>query len=268
MIHYTERVETLMRDLVSRVEALSDIDLSQVLVFGRHGRSDADGPFATCHCLTMPTSPPGYYFWRDRTTGQLTRRSEWFVTKSPEVRVGTRRIAYLVSLTLPRFPDQPLGGTPKAARYPAAPEWTARLDTIVHELYHIDPAAGGLRYVTAADNGTGRFHSPAFFELVTGLVDEYLASDPDPEVYDFLRHDFDGLVARHGGIVATTFRNFPSYPQRYAEVLDVQPDAPDVRVVPVRHPAQPSLYTEGDLCLREFTRDGTRRILAERPRAA
>ena len=57
-------------------------------MFGRFGRSDAEGAFATCHCLTLPESEPGYYFWRDRSTGQLTRRSEWFVTKTPVVRVG------------------------------------------------------------------------------------------------------------------------------------------------------------------------------------
>ena len=57
-------------------------------MFGRFGRADAEGAFATCHCLTLPESEPGYYFWRDRATGELTRRSEWFVTKSPQVRVG------------------------------------------------------------------------------------------------------------------------------------------------------------------------------------
>lgn len=267
MIHYTAHIETLMRDIVSRVEAFDDIDLSRVLVFGRHGRADADGPFATCHCLTLPTSPPGYYFWRDRATGALTRRSEWFVTKSPEVVVGSRRIDYLVSVTLPRFVEQPLGGTPKAARYPAGPEWLARLDTIVHELYHIDPEAGGLRHV-AADNGRGHVHDAGFLDAVAALVQQYLATRPDPAVFEFLRHDFDGLIDAYGRVVATTFRNFPSYPQRYEEVLPEQPDAPAVRVVPIKRPAQPSRYTDADLCLREFTRGGTRRVAAAHSRAA
>jgi hypothetical protein len=267
MIHYTQRIETLMRDVVSRVEALADIDVSLVLVFGRPGRADADGPFATCHCLTLPTSAPGYYFWRDRATGTLTRRSEWFVTKSPEVRVGPRRIAYLVSVSLPRFVDQPLCGTPKAARYPGGPEWIARLDTIVHELYHIDPGACGLRHA-ADDDGRTRSHGAAFFDRVAGFVREYLATRPDPAVYDFLQHDFDGLVARFGGVVATTFRNYPSYPQRYEVVLDTQPEAPDVRVVPVKRPSQPALYTEADLCVREFAREGTRRLRAAAALAA
>ena len=86
-----ERLSLLMQDVVSRVPALSFIDMADVLVFARSGRSNAEGAFATCHCLTLPASEPGYYFWRDRTTGRITRRSEWFVTKSPIVTIGARR---------------------------------------------------------------------------------------------------------------------------------------------------------------------------------
>ena len=85
VIHYTERLTLLMQDIVARVPTLSFIDMKDVLVFARSGRSDADGAFATCHCLTLPASEPGYYFWRDRSSQRITRRSEWFVTKSPAV---------------------------------------------------------------------------------------------------------------------------------------------------------------------------------------
>ena len=88
MMNYTDRLTVLMQDVVSRVPALSFIDMGDVLVFARAGRSNAEGAFATCHCLTLPASEPGYYFWRDRSTSELTRRSEWFVTKSPAVTVG------------------------------------------------------------------------------------------------------------------------------------------------------------------------------------
>src|SRR5262245_11743557 len=100
MINYTERIKRVMQDVVLRTPALTFIDLSEVLVFGRPGRFGADGPFATCHCLTLPETEPGYYFWRDRETGELTRRSEWFVTKTPEVMVAGRRIKYLISFAL------------------------------------------------------------------------------------------------------------------------------------------------------------------------
>ena len=90
MINYTQRIQRLMQDVVSRTPALSFIDLREVLVFGRFGRPGVEGAFATCHCLTLPETEPGYYFWKDRETGELTRRSEWFVTKTPEVRSRAR----------------------------------------------------------------------------------------------------------------------------------------------------------------------------------
>ncbi len=161
MINYTERIALLMQDIVRRTPSLSFIDLSEVLVFARFGRSEAEGAFATCHCLTLPESEPGYFFWRDRDTGELTRRSEWFVTKSPIVRLGETSVKYLISFVLPRFCDQTLERSRKADLYPGAPGWIAKLDTVVHELYHIDPDETGIRRFVRADGSDSmRSHGP------------------------------------------------------------------------------------------------------------
>ena len=128
MINYTERLTLLMHDIVRRVPTLSFINPEEVLVFARAGRSEADGPFATCHCLTLPPSEPGYYFWRDRHSGRITRRSEWFVTKSPRVTIGGREIKYLISFSLPRFCDQSLDRSRKERFYRrASDKWIAKL---------------------------------------------------------------------------------------------------------------------------------------------
>ena len=107
-VNYTGHLTRLMHDIVERVPTLGFIDLSRVLVFARPGRTSADGAFASCHCLSLPPSEPGYFFWRDRTTGDITRRTEWFVTKSPEVSFDGRLMNYLISFALPRFTDQTL----------------------------------------------------------------------------------------------------------------------------------------------------------------
>jgi hypothetical protein len=263
MIHYTERIAVLMRDIVTRVQPLAFIDMSRVLVFARFGRSDADGPFATCHCLTLPASEPGYYFWRDRRTGKVTRRSEWFITKSPEVRLGTRRLEYLISFVLPRFCDQSLTRSRKRIHYPGAPEWMAKLDTLVHELYHIDPQHGGIRRLARADGTySPRSHGPGFYEQVADMVRAYLASGPAPETYDFLRYDFTALQERFSGVVGTTFRNFPSFPQRYREPLPEQPVDPCVHVELLKRPTQPAVYTEADLHVHQFSCRAARRVPA------
>ena len=262
MINYTERIALLMHDVVVRTPRLSFIDLKEVVVFGRFGRSDAEGAFATCHCLTLPESEPGYYFWRDRSTGELTRRSQWFVTKSPQVRVGTTPIKYLISFVLPRFCDQSLERSRKGDLYPAGtPGWIAKLDTIVHELYHIDPDESGIRRVAKSDGtNSPRSHGPMFYEDVAQMVKNYLATNPDPALYAFLEDDFSGITARHGGVVATTFKNFPSFPQRYMEAVDLPTADPFLRVEPLKPPTQPVLYSADDLHIRHFTEAGARRL--------
>src|ERR671931_2601065 len=235
MINYTERLSLLMQDLVSRIPKLSFINPADVLVFARSGRSHAEGAFATCHCLTLPASDPGYYFWRDRSTRRITRRSEWFLTKSPVVTVGGRSIKYMISFALPRYCDQSLDRSRKERFYPGADPWIAKLDTVVHELYHIDPQFAGIRRIEREDGTySANCHGHQFFEQVADMVHTYLNSQPPPTAYEFLRDDFAALERRYGGVVATTFRTFPSFPQRYierlADQLPCDADAEGIRV--------------------------------------
>jgi len=266
MINYTERLTLLMQDVVSRVPALAYIDMADVLVFARAGRSNAEGAFATCHCLCLPASEPGYYFWRDRSTRVLTRRSEWFVTKSPVVTVGTREIKYMISFALPRFCDQSLDRSKKERFYPGADPWIAKLDTVVHELFHIDPDLAGIRRIEREDGTySANCHGQRFFEQVADMVHAYLNSSPSPAVYDFLCEDFTALDSRSGGVVGASFRTFPSFPQRYIERLAIQlpseADAAGVAVEPLRVPRQPTRYTQDDLHVRQFMKDTSRRLI-------
>jgi hypothetical protein len=261
MINYTERIALLMEDVVRRTPSLSCVSLSELLVFGRFGRAAAEGAFATCHCLTLPNSDPGYFYWRDRTTGELTRQSEWFITKSPTVAIGQRRIKYLISFALPRFCDQSLRHSRKAHFYPGAPDWVGKLDTIVHELYHIDPEHAGLRRVKCANGSDSeRAHGPHFYHDVARMVTAYLGSRPDPALIGFLEHDFTALTTRFGGVAATTFRNFPSFPQRYMERFEMPAPEPLVRIERLKPATQPETYTEDDLDIRHFTEQSTRRL--------
>jgi hypothetical protein len=259
MLNYTHAIAGLMRDITRRVPALAFIDLTEVLVFARFGRAGADGPYATCHSLNLPTSEPGYFYWQDPATGSVTRRSEWFVTKSPTVTLHGQRIAYLISFSLPRFCEQTLAHANKEDRYPGGEPWLAKLDTVMHELYHIAPGDAGIRRVVRGDGEeVARCHNTEFFAQVATMVRTYLDSSPDEDVYDFLRHDFSTLRRRHGDVIATAFRQFPSFPQRYHEPLCQQPDAPAATVVPIGRRARPRDFTERDLTLRVFTERGTR----------
>jgi hypothetical protein len=256
MINYTDRISGLVRDIVSRVPRLSYVDADRLLVFARCGRRGASGPVATCHCLSLPPNEPGYYYWRDTETGRMTRRSPWFVTRSPHVTLGGQNLSYMISIALPRFCDQTLSASRKHVYYHAVPEWVAKLDTIVHELYHIDPDLVGIRQVNRRDGcAASGSHGRQFLQEVSDLVREYLATAPDPAGYEFLRYPFAELEARYGGVAGTTFRTFPSFPQRYDEVVpaELAPTLPEaVRVEPLAPITIPTEYSERDLRVRQF----------------
>jgi hypothetical protein len=272
-INYTAHITQLMQDIVARVPELSFINLNRILVFARPGRSSADGPYASCHSLGLPPSEPGYFYWRDNNTGLVTRRTEWFVTKSPEVFVDDQKLNYLISFSLPRFTDQSLARSRKREFYPAnTPHWVAKLDTIVHELYHVDPDQDCLRRFKRADGEySDALHSASFFEDVARMVRAYLASGPDATLLEFLQYDFEGMRARYGGVAGLTFRYFPSYPRRYREVAGDQSLPAEVAAAPVEKfvetvPAK--VWTEEDLQLREFLGSGSRLIETYTPARA
>jgi hypothetical protein len=264
-LNYTGEITRLMQDIVARVPELSFIDLNRVLVFARPGRSSADGAYASCHSLGLPTSDPGYFYWRDKNSGAVTRRTEWFVTKSPEVFVGDQRMNYLISFALPRFTDQNLSRSRKRDLYPqGTPDWVAKLDTVVHELYHVDPDQDCLRRFKRADGEwSDALHSATFFEDVAGMVQRYLSTNPDQRLLEFLKYDFDGLRARYGAVAGTAFRFFPSYPRRYREVAEGQALPAELAAAPVEKfvdavPAK--IWTQDDLQLREFTGTSSRLV--------
>src|SRR6185436_3301072 len=133
-------------------------------------------------------------------------------------------------------------------------------DTIVHELYHIDPASGGIRQFAHADGRRAtRTHAPEFYDDVASMTRAYLATGPDPSLTDFLRWNFQELQVQYGGVTATTFRNFPSFPQRYMSPCEMLPVEAGVKVEPVKRLSQPELYTERDLHVRQFTGRAARR---------
>jgi hypothetical protein len=98
------------------------------------------------------------------------------------------------------------------------------------------------------------------------MVKLYLNTNPDPYLYEFLKLDFDELTKRYGPVAGTAFRSFPSYPQRYTEVLDPQPRAAghdDCRVEPLKLSRTSTVFTERDLTLREFLPHTSRLLLRE-----
>src|SRR4030095_11850576 len=96
------------------------------------------------------------------------------------------------------------------------------------------------------------------------MVNQYLATRPDPATYDFLGYNLSELTDRFGGVVGTAFKSFPSYPQRYMQVLDPQPQPTlDVNCggEPLKVARVQTRFTEDDLVMREFRAGASRRLV-------
>ncbi len=73
----------------------------------------------------------------------------------------------MVSFSLPRFCDQASTSSRKQTHYAGYAPWITKLDTIVHELYHIDPERPGIRRMERADGTcSANCHGQRFFEDV------------------------------------------------------------------------------------------------------
>jgi hypothetical protein len=120
--------------------------------------------------------------------GHLTRRHGPVEYQVQRFFVDDVEMLYVVTFCLPRFLDQ---------------TFEEKLITVFHELYHISPTFDGdLR------RHPGRYavhsHSKDLYDArMAELVKEYVADHPNPGLFEFLRHGYQRLWDRHGGITGT-----------------------------------------------------------------
>ena len=199
---------------------------SEVLVFGRFGRTDAEGAFATCHCLTLPESRAGLLLLagsHDRRADAPIRMVRHEVARG--LRSAAEQIKYLISFVLPRFCDQTLERSRKADLYRPARRagWRSSTRSCTSSITSIrtKPAFAASRAPTAPTHRARTV--PVSTRRSPRWCSAYLATRSRPVAVRIPRADFAALSERYGGVVATTFRNFPSFPQRYMQALDAPP---------------------------------------------
>jgi hypothetical protein len=194
----TDDVALCVHLLGKRVAKLAHLRPAQIV----HGITQARnrsryGVFAECHGLRFKHGA------REMVSG----RNAWVW---PEIRVRGQEILYYITYYLPRFLDLP----------PAE-----RLNTLVHELWHISPRFDGdLRRFP----GRNEYHGASFDREVRALCDEARAQ-LDPERFPFLRWSFDELTARYGGVVGAKLKKFRPrrvHPAELPTNLAVTPQVP------------------------------------------
>ena len=132
--------------------------------------------------------------------------------------IGARDVKYLISFTLPRFCDQSLGSFAQGAVLSPA------TDAVDRQARHRDPRAVSHRSRAERhppDRARGRHVLRATATVRSSsrrsreMVSDYLDTSPDPRGLRFSAARLRRARSAHGGVVGTSFRPFPSYPQRF-----------------------------------------------------
>ncbi len=164
MVDFNESMTRLVGEVASKTEEFRHIRSEQVLVSATFARSPRRAG------LLAYVLPLKY-----RAGSPVERRvrgsKEYHWAMLPVVREG-REILYIVYFMLPRFLHMP---------------FREKLETVVHELYHISPLFNGdLRRF----KGRSVLHGSmkAYDAQVKRLTDAFLAANPDPGSYAFLNY--------------------------------------------------------------------------------
>jgi hypothetical protein len=171
---FTTHIGHLCDDMVARLEQLRHVDMSRVAVsFSQTRSAGKQGMFASL-------TPLRFAGGRIHT---FRRKRRWGIQRLYDP--DGREMLYILTFYLPRFLDLPL---------------REKLTTVLHELWHVGPEfngdvrrLGGRCFAHGASQKQYDVH-------IEALVDRWLALDPPPAIYDFLRLSFRELVAHHGRV--------------------------------------------------------------------
>ena len=211
-----------MQDVVARVPRCRSSTCLTCWCSQGQAVPSAEGAFATCHCL----KPAG-----QRTGILLLARSRLGPRHAPvgmvrdevasrDGRGATHQSPHFVRVAaFPRSVAGPVTqGASLSGRRAVAGE--AR-HGCSRRLYHIDPRG---RAFARSSVGTApappHCHGRRSSKLSPRWSSRISPADRTRPCTIFLRDDFDTLERRCGGVVGTTFRGFPSFPQRYIERLN------------------------------------------------
>ncbi|MGL4595421.1 MAG: hypothetical protein ACRCUY_11905 [Thermoguttaceae bacterium] len=175
--NYTAEIHSVCVDLCRRIPAFSHIDMERVAVsFAQTRHSEPHGVFA---CM-MPMRFEG---------GSLItqQRKRSFTLQRCYKNDGTEYL-YILYFYVPRFIELTL---------------SRKLETIVHELYHIGPKFDGdLRRFPGRCFAHGS-SKKKYDEQVRGFLNHWLKQDPPENLWGFLRADFRTLQAEYGRLRGT-----------------------------------------------------------------
>lgn len=171
---FTTAIRRLCLDITQRMPEFRHIRMEQMAVAFAQARRRVN------HGLQAKLTPLRF------EQGRLTTRRygrDWTVQRLFQ---GDREMLYILTFYLPRFLDH---------------TFQEKMITVLHELYHVSPAFDGdIRRL----EGHYHVHSHSQAEYdreMDRFAKKYLAMDPPPELFSFLRYNFRQLHDHFGGVV-------------------------------------------------------------------
>jgi hypothetical protein len=145
---------------------------------------------AVCYSQTRHSAPVGTFAcvtpmrFKDGKLTKSSRSGE--ITLSRCFSESGEEYLYVIHFYVPRFIELNL---------------SQKLDTIVHELYHISPLFNGdIRRFAGRCSAHGASQKK-YDQIIRGFVEHWLAQNPPPQVWDFLRLNYKELIATHGKLI-------------------------------------------------------------------
>jgi predicted metallopeptidase len=188
---FTANICRLYADIAERCPELNHVDTGRIL-FGftqsRNGRA---------HGLQARVTPMRFH------GGLLVRRYRGVHYQVQRFVVDGQDILYLMTFCLPRFLNQ---------------SFDDKLVTLFHELYHISPRFDGDLRRHAGRYAVHSHSQRRYDQQMAELARAYLATDPDPGLYAFLRLDHAHLRRRYGhvmGVVVPRPKLVPLDPEQF-----------------------------------------------------
>ncbi|MDR2346657.1 MAG: hypothetical protein LBE18_11365 [Planctomycetaceae bacterium] len=181
---YTAALSRVCADVCFRVPALNHIDMERVAVCYSQTRHSA--PVGTFACV-VPLR------FKDGSPTKITRSGE--VTLHRYCSDLGVEYLYIIYFYIPRFIELRL---------------SQKLETIVHELYHISPLFNGDIRRFAGRCSTHGTSQKKYDSIVKNFVEHWLKQNPPPQIWDFLRLDYKELIEMYGKLVGKKI-NFPKF---------------------------------------------------------
>jgi len=206
---YTSALRVLCRDICRKVKEFRKFDTDKIGYSfniarnkdSRFGRWASMTPLRFENGSIVTFKDRKYYTGSDSTSQRPIPHIERQYFKCQTVYDVDSKIPllYIFNVMAPRFMDEL--------------SLREKIETVMHELYHIDPRFNG--DVRRFPGRNWQHGSKAEYDAKSKrFADEWLATDPDPKIYDFLKYTVHDFHEKFGGLYGAKFSNIPLIPIR------------------------------------------------------